>query len=307
MLKFVLYGKNGQAADLYQPLKASFEASDSAPADCLTAVFAVDGRIPVLTEAELWDGDVCVLRGIVDQQTEEQGSAGILLTVTVRSLAALLLDNEALPQTYCMPSMSLLMKRHFAPLGFSSFVGEDVIFPGEMTVSKGMSEWTVLKEYCSLAGLPRARIRPDGVIDLSGSSPGTVMLSGRRILRLQHRRSNRELISEVCARTCTQGGYDMKLSSSLADACGVRRRRYANSIDSKSRSVLADEARLRQAEDNYELLTVDYSGRLLCEIGTELIVEGVSGQFVLRELNYRLDSGGERTVLRAGRKREEQK
>ena len=304
MLKILLWDAKGVRVTFTKPLKLSFEASEDAPADRLTAMFAVRGSVPVLRTAEMWEGERCVFRGPVDTQTEEQNREGLLLTVSARSLAGVLLDQEALPQTYCMPSMSLLMQRHFAPLGFS-YQGEDLVWRGEMTVSKGMSEWTVLKSFCGFFEGLVPRITPEGEILLVPKEPDTVVLGRKKLLSVRHCLNSRVLVSEVRARTCIDGGYEMKLPSALAQACGVKRVRYVNSIDSKSRTVLTAGELLRRAEDSYEQLVLDYGGRLLCEPGCRLLAEGQRGSFLIRELNYTLDSTGENTVIRAGREREE--
>lgn len=304
MLKLLLRDKAGGEEAFSHPLKLSFESAENAPADRLTAVLAVEGRVPALAFAELWDGERCVLQGAVDTQTEEQTGDGVLLTVSVRNRAAALLDNEALPQTYCVPSMSLLMQRHFSPLGFF-YRGEELIFHGEMMISKGMSEWTVLKSFCQYFENLLPKISPAGEITLLKEEPETVVLGKNRLLSLKHSYSNRSLVSEVRARTYIDGGYEMKLKSPLAEECGIKRVRYVNSIDSKSRTVLTAEELLRQTEEQYEQLVVDYSGRLLCEMGSRLLLEGMKGSFLVKELNYVLDSSGEHTVIRAGREREE--
>ena len=56
--------------------------------------------------------EVLVFRGIVDQQDTKISPQGNRLRLVARSLAALLLDNEALPQTYINPSLRGLFERH---------------------------------------------------------------------------------------------------------------------------------------------------------------------------------------------------
>lgn len=51
-----------------------------------------------------------MFRGIVDEQIETISESGIILEINARSLAALLLDNEAMPQSCCLPDMQLLWR-----------------------------------------------------------------------------------------------------------------------------------------------------------------------------------------------------
>src|SRR5699024_3417624 len=79
--------------------------------------------------------------GIVDEQVLSEDGDGITVELSARSRAALLLDNEAQPQIYYMPSLKLLFERHAAPCGFTGYLGRDEVFGGAFTVEKGMSEW----------------------------------------------------------------------------------------------------------------------------------------------------------------------
>lgn len=72
-----------------------------------------------------------------------------MLEIAARSMAALLLDNEAIPQTYAYPSLPLLFERHGKPYGFTEWEGEPSGFSVPFTITKGMSEWEVLSLFCS--------------------------------------------------------------------------------------------------------------------------------------------------------------
>ena len=63
--------------------------------------------------------------GIVDEQVLSESGDGITVELSARSRAALLLDNEARPQIYYMPSLKLMFERHAAPYGFTGYLGRD--------------------------------------------------------------------------------------------------------------------------------------------------------------------------------------
>lgn len=301
MLSFVLTDIFGKRTTMKCPLRVSLVSSKEAPADGLTASFAVCGEAPVMSMIEMTENEECLFRGIVDRQTERQGPGGCLLTVCARSLAAILLDNEALPQTYCLPSMPLLMERHFKRLGFYDFIGEDNPFNGEMTISKGMSEWAVLKSFCEVFTGTEPRVTREGIIDISGENREQIFISRKRLLSLQRSRNRSALVSELLARTRTSGGYEMPLKSKLAEKMGVVRRRYVNSIDSKSRTVLTARAMLKSCEDSFEVLKLTVDGRLVCSVGARLYPEGEEGDFLIDRIEYVLDENGERTNIDAHR------
>ena len=286
MLKFILKDTNGKITELKKPLKVSFVSSEEAPADRLTAVFAVDGNIPVIESVEMLDGIERLFYGLVDEQVTEETAEGMLLTVYARSLACILLDNEAMPQTYCIPSMPLLMKRHFSPLGFEHFIGSDEAFNGEMTVSKGMSEWTVLKSFCDAFIGTVPRIHTDGTIDITGNINETVYLQPERIISIKRSLKNKNLISQMML--------------------GIKRRRYINSIDSKSRTVLTAKRLMKKSFSEYEQITADCCGRILCSIGAQLIIGRDKKHYIVKEINYSFDSSGEHTKIYARLKREDE-
>lgn len=306
MLKVTLTFEDGKKAVFTRPLRLRLESAAEAPADILTVVLAAEGTVPPVGMAEVYDREECVFRGPADVQTEELSERGTLLTVTARSMASVLLDSEARPQVYCMPSMSLLMERHFIPLGFKEYTGDDLVFTGELNISKGMSEWSVLKTFCESAGAVPAVSR-DGVIDITGGAASEIFISRSRVLSVKRRLERKALVSELYARTSIGGGYDMKLESSLADRHGVKRTRFINSVESSRRTVLTAEKLMKQADSGYETLIIDCGGRLLCAPGDRLTLEGMSGGFRVRELMYELGASGEHTVIRAGRESEENK
>ena len=93
------------------------------------------------------DGEV-FFRGLIDEQEVAIDSGGVSLQVCARSLAALLLDNEAIPQTYYVPSAKLIYQRHAQPYGFPAFSGRDKAFSAKLQIDKGTSEWEVIESFC---------------------------------------------------------------------------------------------------------------------------------------------------------------
>lgn len=300
MLSYQIRDVEGKSVVLRHPLKVSLSFSEDAPADQLRAMFVVEGSVPALSSVEVRQGDERVFYGLIDSQWEDTDQDGILLTITARSLESVLLDNEAMPQTYCTPSMPVLMKRHFQPLGFSAFRGSSQAFSGELVVSKGMSEWTVLKNFCRqfLGTVPF--IDSDGVIDISGEPKQDVLrIDPDRLLSFRRIRKNQNLVSEVIARTYSGGGYEMPLRSKKAIGLGIKRRRYVDAIGSSSRTVLSVKEQLRQYNRGYEQIIVECGGFCFCEIGSGLALRDPETVYHIREIDYTLDVRGERTKIYA--------
>lgn len=301
MLTYILTDINDRKSTMKYPLSVSFVSSDDAPADSLTVVFAVNESVYPVVSVIVENGGERIFNGLVDTQTEQQTSGGMLLTLTARSLECILLDNEALPQTYCMPSMPLIFKRHLEVLGFKEYIGTDKAFNGEMIISKGMSEWAVLEMFCKRFLKTVPKIDCFGVIDISGRKNDEVVyisesgknrcISKKRILKRSC------LISDIIARTCISGGYEMPLENDFAKKLGVNRRRYVNTIDSESRSVLDTKKILDKSVRNYEQFVLECNGCILCGTGAAVILEDDNKKLRVNEIHYNLNSEGETTTL----------
>lgn len=298
MLKYRLTDINGRLTDLKNPIQVSFSSSVGAPADSLRAVFAVAGAIPEIVSIEVLSGTERVFFGYIDTQCDETSVSGKILTVEARSLAAVLLDNEACPATYCMATMSFLMDRHFREYGFEEYIGQDKAVNGELIIAKGMSEWGVLQQYCKAvrAGIPR--IGSDGVIDISGSPPDEeVMVSRAQCISEKHRLSRKELISQLRVRTYSDGGYDMMYESGLASRTKTVRRRYVNAFDSMISPAEEAGELLRKADGCYESVVLVCDGCILCTPGAKLRIENDRHTYKVTEIGYLLNADGEKTTL----------
>lgn len=300
MPTYVLIDVNGKKSYLQKPIKVNIISSDDAPADSLYAVFAVSGPVPVLDTAYIFDGKEKIFSGKVDSQTQEKTVNGNLLTVRARSMECILLDNEAEPQTYCMPSMPLLMKRHFEPLGFYKYIGSDKAFNGEFDVVKGMSEWSVLCRFCKYFLNTVPHIDRSGVIDITGAENNeTVFLTSDRCKYVKKTWDRSSLISDIYARTYTAGGYEMPLENDKAKKLGVMRKRYVNCIDSDTRTVLTARDMIRKSNSKYERIEAECTGCVFCTKGAKLIMDGEDKNFRISEVHYALDENGESTTLYA--------
>ena len=279
-------------------------SSEDAVADSIDAVFAVTGEIPLIQSINVKDGIRTVFNGLVDRQTQEVTESGTLLTVRGRSMECVLLDNEALPQTYCMPSMPLLMKHHFNALGFKEYRGSREAFSGQIDIAKGMSEWAVLSTFCEQFLGCKPKIDKNGIIDVTGEECSEkIYISSDKCLSLKKIFDRSSLISNIYARTYTGGTYEMPLENPLAKRLGVTRIRYVNSVDSKSGTVLTAKNIIAKSQNQYQRCEIDYAARILCEMGSELLIDGKKENLRVYELHYTLDRNGEHTKLYAEVKR----
>ncbi len=301
MLKYILKDINDVETAFEHPLSMSIVSSEDAPADSFRAVFAVSGKIPELYSVRVLDGGEVVFFGFVDEQTETVADKGILLEISARGPESVLLDNEAMPQTYCMPTMKILFERHFEPLGFKGVVGGERAFPGDLVISKGMSEWQVLSNYCEKFCKSRPVVRSDLVIETGeNSQPDTIYLGeNSSIIKISRTISRNAPVSDIYVRTYFAGGYEMYVGNETAKKHRIQRKRYFNCADSKYRSVLYADNIIKNSNGKYERYTIDLSGILGCKVGDTLMVRNRRGKMKIDELHYILDGSGEHTRIYA--------
>ena len=299
MLNFEIKTVSGRKTGFSRPLKYSIISDKDAPADSLSAVFCISGRVPVLKEIVVRNGGETIFCGEIDRQSEVISGDSHVLEISSRSLAAILLDNEAKPQQYCMPSMPLLMSRHFAPLGFDRYTGTEKAFNGELVINKGMSQWEVLETFCEKFLHTKPKLSEDGTIDISGSDSGGSLVIGKNDGLLYIKRTVRRdtVVSDIYARTCNTGDYETYIGNERAAEFGVKRVRYVSSINHRSRSVLETREiipKLNRKARQYELLL---SGSVLCRVGDKLRIEGESAGGRITEIHLSCGESGERTRI----------
>lgn len=302
MLTYLFKDVNQKEILLKNPLNSYIIFSEDAPADSLSVVFSVTGKIPVLTSVKVENAGELIFQGIIDEQTETLSENGMLLEIKARSLAALLLDNEACPQIYYSPSFDLLMKRHFNRLGFYQYIGKDNKHNGELHITKGMSEWQVLKNYCQYFLNTSPVITKDGMINISGNHTQEVTYIQnfrRTLISLIHKRKPSVLLSDVYARTYMAGGYEMYLPVKKAEELEIKRRRYIDSVNSSSRTVQSALNILEKSERNYEEYITESAGCMICEVGSQILIEELNLCLRAKEIIYTLNTKGEKTKIRA--------
>lgn len=291
---------SGAETALPNPVRIQLHWEENAPADGFSGVFPAERGFGPVTGFRAYGADGQLrFDGIVDRQ-EESVSSERMLSLTGRSRAALLLDSEALPQTYCMPSLGTIFARHVQPYGFSAFRGSGRMFPGALTVTKGMSEWEAAALFCKTFLKQKPRIE-DGVFDASGEIPeGELRFGGSgglpvSALTVENRYG--ALLSELAAQPGGQGAYRTVKREEAAEVLGVHRRRCL-SAGQDAENVL------RAARRKAFAVRIDCPGevaaRLLQRASARELLPDAEGELYVSEIAYRLDFAGETTrfVLR---------
>ncbi len=155
----------------------------------------------------VWKGER-VFTGLVDEYACICGDVGVYLELSGRSMAARLLDNEAMPAQYQRLTCADLVERHVRPYGVETAGGEVLPAVSGFTVSSGVSEWSVVQDYACYHGgvVPRfdrmGRLvltphRDDEIYEIGGDCPVTGW---------EYREQRHGVLSSVAVRRRTDWG-----------------------------------------------------------------------------------------------------
>lgn len=243
----------GKVYSLGTPLSVHITKGAGAPADEFVGEFSWSA-LPPLYRLRVLDGQKVIFYGPLDVQQEQHSSKGDFVRVEGRSMAALLLDNEAVPQMYYSPPFSTVFSRHAVPYGFSQYlVPKGTVKIGDFTVAKGMSEWQVLESFCRRAWNAVPTMQEGDVFTIGkveGEAPLVFGDLGQGFGCLSKTKTNLEYIriSEVLTRNPQNGRYTVSDKEKQALRDGIQRRR-----------CMATTANGRQVIDNANQKSLEYT------------------------------------------------
>ncbi len=103
-----------------------------------------------------------VFTGVVDECEVTITSAGRMLELSGRGMAARLLDNEALSQDYLSATQADILRDHVTPYGVEAAPGGQLPAVSQFSVSTGSSEWSVVYDFARYYGGVSPPLQPDG-------------------------------------------------------------------------------------------------------------------------------------------------
>ncbi len=304
MLRFVVSDITGERHILRQPLILTIRMDEDIPADDCCAVFAYT-PIEEPVGITIYDGDKKVFVGVVDETERLASPTGVYLRLCARSLAAHLLDNEAAPQCYHHPSASLIYERHARPYGIEWDQSDDAVFFGEQQVTKGMSQWTALKNFCTACYSTTPRISADGILRMKQRDGGEPIIfsddgDGVAYTELREFQKRCTEISRVNVKIADGDGYRYQVDNTDAIRRGIRRERYLNAVLATTPLTCADTMIRNGAGASYGV-QIKCSGRLPDKMGRDAIVKsrlfGDKNDLYISGVSYRMDRNGEKTTL----------
>ena len=292
--------------DLGTPLEVTLNQAEDIPADDLELKFLCCGKIRELKELYVIKNNKNIFSGIVDAQKVSIDSSGIFLNLISRSKVALLLDNEAIPQTYYVPSLLNIFNRHIKPYGFDFIIGDMRTFSNEFIVSKGMSEWEVLESFCADYLRVYPKINYDGTINATGKFMGNNILfsnvkSGVHYSGIYENLNRYEIYSEVDVKATSVDSYSTIVKNDDVINKGISRRRLLNASNNVKTPALCGELLISKSIKNSYSICLNCPGNLDIHIGDKAslydpILLNIDN-LVVSEIKYTLNKKGENTKV----------
>jgi len=306
-LKLTAINLAGGHFSLPPPISLQCTSAYDIPADGFEGVFPAQqlygcGELTALT-MEL-EGKT-MFDGLIDEQVLSKNGKGEFLTLKARSRAAVLIDNEAIPQTFYRANLWDIYNAHCKQYGFRGLLCDRNPTLSAFTVPKGRSEWQALESFCrqTLGVMPyisdgyiAARKRPTGQrMILSNSVAG-----GARFSALQVCNKRYGVISKVILKSDSKL-YDTAVYNPSSEQLAIRRKRYISPPKEWAGDPRTGADRLmRDSMLKKLLVTATLPGLTAVSVGDRVSIEDEVAHYndlAVYEVTYRADSTGYATTL----------
>lgn len=253
-----------------------------------------------------WEGER-VFTGVVDDFACVCGADGLYLELSGRGMAALLLDNEAMPVEYQQATRADIVANHVAPYGIEVVGGASLPGVSGFTVTSGVSEWSVVYEYACYYGgvVPRFDRWGRLVLDPHGDDTLAWIKDTDPITRWEYREERHGVLSQVAVRR--RSSWDTQWVSDpdfLAQGgCARRVVTVPNTTGTAAMRYSAD-YQLRASRRERVRLSVTVAGAFLAWPGQLVEVSlpqfGANGRYRVAQSQVCCGEEGLSTTLRLG-------
>lgn len=313
MLSIELTDLDGRRYMSDQIERLEFSNRLDTPAQSILVTLLRPGWVGELVTLRAFYGGELFFEGQVDEQEYRLSTGQDELEIGARSAGAALLDNEAIPAAYNCPCLEDLYKLHLKPYGVRGCRGSAERCGAVFPVYAGMSEWDVVRGFCTgvLGVLPR--LTEGMILDATGQPTGTTVVfdnlrpGAYRYTSLSVRCVRSGVIGEIVYRSERDGAYIYRARSKTAQRRAITARQVMNlsgAADWEKGSAVS--RRFLASELGSEEIVVKSPQYVRCRPGDRVCVP-VPGRetdgWTVYEINYYLFGGelGSRAVLRPER------
>ena len=167
-----------------------------------------------------------VFTGVVDEYACVFDRQGGRLELSGRGMAALLLDNEALPLEYQQATCADIIADHVTPYGIETIGGNRLNPVNAFHITSGVSEWSVVEEFLRYYNGLTPRFDRMGRLLLDPPGDGQTMAVDDRtaVSALEYRHDRYGVLSQVVVRHRTVGVSQTVTDQNFAAQGGQARR-----------------------------------------------------------------------------------
>lgn len=300
----------GRKITLPSPASIAVDAAYDIPADAFEAVFPAEklldtGEFISLT-AEL-DGKI-IFDGLADEQRLIKNKDGLFLRLQARSRAGMLLDNEAIPQTFYRARLTDIYNAACGQYGFAGVLYDKNPTLSSFTVAKGQSEWQALESFCRQALELRPYIENNYVVARRRRAQGRLLISntaagGLRFSSLAVCNSRYGIISKVILKNAATGVYDTAVYNPRFNELNLRRKRYiAPPKDWSGDPKRGADRLMRDSMLKKVLVTAELTGLVYARPGDAAVIadtaaRGIEGELTVFAARHTADENGSFTTL----------
>ncbi len=253
-----------------------------------------------------WEGKR-VFTGVVDEYGVVCGKDGLYLELSGRGMAALLLDNEAMPAEYQRCTRADLIANHVSPYGVEAVGGGMLPSVAGFTVSSGESEWSVVRRFACYYGGIVPRFDRCGRLVLDPPADGKKLLvqEGDPVTGWEYREERHGVLSQVAVRRRSTWGTQWVSDPAFQAQGGCARRviTVPNTTGTAAMRYTAD-YQLRAARSGRVRMRIALAGGFLAWPGDLVSVElkgcGADGTYRAAQVEVSCGSEGLTTTLVLG-------
>lgn len=311
MLKFILTDCDGNKFKVDTPLTVVLNSEYDVPADDVTITFSynknISDKVNLITAEN--NGKV-VFKGIIDEVENIKNNRAVITRIKARSMAGILLDNEAEPVTYDNATADFIFDKHLKPFGIDEFVADNTPLWDNLKIYKGMTHWQVYENFCKNLYGSMPRITSDGIALFNGGNEDDMLCFSDKNIGIGYYSINEDnkrykLISKVMLKLKSFGGYVGSIENDNQNCSGITRVRLVNATADTSPVDTADKIIAQSNEDSYSVMLkcagcfIDIM-RKHCMVSDSVF--GISDNLIVSKLRYVLDADGEITSVELKRR-----
>lgn len=299
---------NGKTVEL--PVLLSWEVRHGigTPCDCFEVRFLYEAdMLPMLSDAirfrGMYEGDT-VFFGVVDEFEVTANESGLIVIVSGRGMAALLMDNEAAAAQYFYTSIQFILDQHVYPWGIQEVKVGQIPSVNIFTVSAGASQWKVLEDFVWFSGGIRPRFSKDGVLLLEKTPGKTHTIDSHTAIFSQKYREQRYGVISSALVTNKALGWQVTAENKAFLQKGGNARRVINVPRNTVYDTMRHTGEYQIARSMEEYIVCELTlyqqfaafpgDRIQLQAG---LIPGVSGEFLVGETCTFADVQGSGTTI----------